>query len=391
MRSSFLSLLALATFSVAAPVNFAVPLSWRKFSDSHTKAERIAISQAGIDQILPQLDASKAEFKGIGYWQSGNVFASIANHDHFAGSDKNKATVLAGINKAYELHAHGDAFQFNDDALWWGTAAYYAFRAYGDKAMLDHATDTWTEVSKFAIKADGKITGTKSFAVAGTCESKPMTGAVFWRSVPVDESVNSITTGLYMTLSAFLATTVEFNEPYKAAAIASATWIRDLNTNNEGIVLDSMNGKTCNRPNNWIFTYNNGKLIEGLAALADVTKDQKWYDLLASTTQATVKTNHWQGADGIITEGASPNENNDGVGFKSAFIRGLNEALVRTQDRDMGIIIHSYIDVQYNALLDLAAKGNSYSSAWHGPAQDFTTWGQMAALDVLVSAISANT
>jgi hypothetical protein len=45
---------------------------------------------------------------------------------------------------------------------------------------------------------------------------------------------------------------------------------------------------------------------------------------------------------------------------------------------------------QYNALLDLAKKGDSYSAKWHGPPQDFTTWGQLAALDVLVSAIGAN-
>jgi hypothetical protein len=37
-------------------------------------------------------------------------------------------------------------FQFNDDALWWGTAAYYAFRAYRDTALLDHAVATWENV-----------------------------------------------------------------------------------------------------------------------------------------------------------------------------------------------------------------------------------------------------
>lgn len=48
-------------------------------------------------------------------------------------------------------------------------------------------------------------------------------------------------------------------------------------------------------------------------------------------------------------------------------------------------------DGQYNALLDLAANGSTYSANWHGPAQGFTTWGQLAALDPLTAAISANT
>ncbi|KAL0063493.1 hypothetical protein AAF712_009587 [Marasmius tenuissimus] len=80
-------------------------------------------------------------------------------------------------------------------------------------------------------------------------------------------------------------------------------------------------------------------------------------------SNAAMKTNAWGGSDGIITEGASRNENNDGVGFK-------------------GLL--------YNALLDLAANGTTYSAAWKGPPQGFTSWGQLAALDVLVSAIDAN-
>jgi hypothetical protein len=54
------------------------------------------------------------------------------------------------------------------------------------------------------------------------------------------------------------------------------------------------------------------------------------------------------------------------------------------------ILIHSYVDVQYNALLDLAASGASYGVVWHGPYNGPTSWGQNAALDVLVAAIGAN-
>jgi hypothetical protein len=48
--------------------------------------------------------------------------------------------------------------------------------------------------------------------------------------------------------------------------------------------------------------------------------------------------------------------------------------------------------VQYNAMLDLAANGtSSYSSAWAGPPQAFTAWGQAAALDNLVVGITSTT
>jgi hypothetical protein len=38
-------------------------------------------------------------------------------------------------------------FGFNDDALWFATAAFYAFRAYNDTNLLNHAIDTWKHVS----------------------------------------------------------------------------------------------------------------------------------------------------------------------------------------------------------------------------------------------------
>ncbi|KAI0094828.1 glycoside hydrolase [Irpex rosettiformis] len=386
--ASAFSLLALAATALA--VDLGVPLSWREFSDNKTKAQHISISKAGIDQITPQLVASTANFNGIGYWQSGNVFSAMANHDHFAGTTTYKTTVLNGLNTAFSKYAHYDQFGYNDDAMWWATAAYYAYRAYGDTTVLNHAIDTWTHVSNYVVK-NGKAPG-KSFTPAATCNGKTMDGGVFWRPTADDTGINSITTGLYLTLSAFLATTTSANANYVNAAITSVNWIRNQNLNSEGLVLDSVNGKDCSRPNTWLFTYNQGKTIEGLAVLYDVTKDSQWSDWLTSLVNAAVKSKHWEGDDGVITEGASPSKNNDGVGFKSVFVRALNEVFVRTTIRDLNILIHSYLDVQYNALLELASTGNNiYSSAWHGPPQSFTTWGQMAALDVIVSAISANT
>jgi len=146
---------------------------------------------------------------------------------------------------------------------------------------------------------------------------------------------------------------------------------------------------------------------------------------------AAVKNSAWQASDGIIKEGAYIDSNNDAVGFKgtschienpspailsttcciAVFIRGLAEAFIRNPSyTDLRVLIRSYTNVQvrrdwlsisigflsyicshqYNALLDLAATGDTYSANWHGPPHAFTTWGQLASLDVFVSAIIAN-
>ncbi|KAL1702215.1 glycoside hydrolase family 76 protein [Schizophyllum commune] len=391
-RLSCLAALALAGLSVAQDLG--VPLSWRKFSNNRTQAEIIGISQGAIAYMFPQLNSATAEFNGIGYWQSGNVWASMANHDYRSGGSAYASQVIPGLNTAFNLHANYDQWGYNDDAMWWATAAYYGYRAYGDQGLLDHAIKTWEHVSTYVITQDvanaGRIS-TKKSSFKGTCEGKTMAGGVFWRANDDDLGINSITTGLYLTLSAYLAEATG-DSKYTNAAILSANWIKTLNMRDDYIALDGIGAGDCGRSSkDWLFTYNTGKFLEGLNVLADVTGDGQWKSLATYAANAAMKTGAWQGSNGIITEGASPSANNDGVGFKSILIRGLDEAYMRRQhdNEALRILIHSYVCVQLNALLDLAATGYTYSSAWAGPPQAFTTWGQMAALDVFVAAIHA--
>lgn len=381
--------------SISQGQDLGVPLSWRKFNNSRGRDERIQIAQNAINAILPQLDTGTGQFNGIGFWQSGNVWTVLANQDHLVGNTVNQQNVVTYLNKAFQLNSNYDPFGFNDDAMWWATAAVYAYRAYGSSDLLSHAVSVWNRVSVFQITPSQASSGSnpnKSFSLASTCEGKTMAGAVFWRSTSDDQSINSITTGLFLALSSYLAEISPSNTQYKNAAIAAANWMKSLQISSENIILDSINGHDCSRsPSNWIFTYNSGKFIEGLSILSDVTQDSSWNSLMVSILASAVKSSHWEGSDGIITEGANTSSNDDGVGFKAIFVRGLHEAFERNgNNRDLQILIHSYLDVQYNALLDLAANGSTYSAAWHGPPGPFTTWGQMAALDVMTANIDTN-
>jgi hypothetical protein len=55
---------------------------------------------------------------GIGYWQAGNVFSVIANKDYLSGDKINQATVVDGLNTAYNQFPNYDKWGFNDDALY---------------------------------------------------------------------------------------------------------------------------------------------------------------------------------------------------------------------------------------------------------------------------------
>ncbi|KAJ7330438.1 endo-1,6-alpha-mannosidase [Mycena albidolilacea] len=389
-----LHLTLVSLVSLVAAQDLGVPLSWRKFSNTRPIAERITIAQNAINQMTPQLDAATGEFNGIEYWQSGNVWSVLANQDHLAGTTTNKALVVNNLNLVFNRWAHYDQFGFNDDAMWWAQAALYGYRAYADTNLLAHAVDVWTHVTGYVItsaQASARKNPNKVFTLESTCDGATMAGGVFWKTSTSDQSVNSITTGLYITLSAFLAEYTK-NATYTAAAIQSANWIKAHNINANDLVLDTVNAFDCSTsPASWLFTYNSGKYIEGLSVLGAVTSDTQWSTLAINILNAAVKTTAWEGADGIITEGVSTTSNNDGVGFKAIFIRGIHEAWTRNPNNTaLRTLIHSYGDVQYNALLDLAATGSTYSSNWHGPPQAFTSWGQLAALDVLTSNIDTN-
>ena len=80
-------------------------------------------------------------------------------------------------------------------------------------------------------------------------------------------------------LSAYLAE-LTGNCTYTDSAIAAATWMQTLNMNSDGIALDTINANDFSRsPATELFTYNSGKLIEGLSVLSDVTGDESWRDL----------------------------------------------------------------------------------------------------------------
>ncbi|KAF9564880.1 hypothetical protein CPC08DRAFT_218746 [Agrocybe pediades] len=394
---SFLHKLAgvLALVGVSAAQDLSVDINWRKFNNTRPLSQRISIAQAAINTLVPsQLNSATGEFNGIGYWQSGNVYSAMALQDQVAGTSVNKGVVMANLKTVFGLWKNYDQFGFNDDALWWATSAYYAYKAYGDTTLLANAVATWNAVTPYVVTASQAQSGktpVKSFAIAGSCDGFTMAGGVFWRPTTDDTSINSITTTLYMTLSAYLAEATG-DSKYTNAAILSATWMKNHNLNSNFIALDTESGADCSRsPASWIFTYNSGKFIEGLSVLFDVTKDAQWNQLMLNVIASAVKNTAWQGANGIITEGATTT-NNDSAGFKAVFVRGLLQAFRRRADNTpLRILIHSYVDVQYNALLDLASSGNNYNSNWLGPApSSFNSWGELAALDVLVAAVAAN-
>ncbi|KAI0078573.1 hypothetical protein K474DRAFT_882485 [Panus rudis PR-1116 ss-1] len=278
----------------------------------------------------------------------------------------------------------------------WGLAAFYAFRAYNDNFFLNMSTTIWNEAFAFFITPEDAALGkhpTKNASIQSQCLGASTAGGVFYQTLkPNDTVVNGATVAGFLVLSAYLFELTE-NATYSSAAGLSAQFI--LSHMYDGrFIKDGIDVGTCTLAD-LVITDNSGFTIEGLSVYSNVTGNTTMLGIAKNLTATAIKFDEWTDESGILHEGVedpeSMNQNINRWGLKSLFIRGLYEAWRRSPpDSDVANLIQSYITVQYNALLDFSRTpgGHFYSPVWRPPpASHLLPWGQLAAIDVMNSAI----
>ncbi|KAG8923096.1 hypothetical protein FRC02_011345 [Tulasnella sp. 418] len=214
------------------------------------------------------------------------------------------------------------------------------------------------------------------------------------------EVFSSVNTILFMTMSGYLAEYTG-DPTIKSEAIRSAKCIRKH-------MLDSMTllAKVCyfdvenSRDKGYtsMSCYLTGIAIEGFTVLADVTGSDDWRKLAISMAENAMTSSLWHGPDGILSVGSEGKLYiNDGLNaMKGLLARGLLALYQRNPtNKPLRNTIRKYINVQhlrlkFNALVDLASRGNSYGVDWRGPFVGPYAHGQLAALELLVAAFGVN-
>ena len=330
----------------------------------------------------------------MNYWPSANVWTEVVMHDFNAGTRDFIGTTLDAVGDTFGQYPNFRHNDWNDDTLWWQFAAIYQFRAYGDSMALSWARASWDFVSRY------QVTGTsgngKNFSWPSQCRSKSNMGGVFWKLTAGDTYVNAITTALYMASSAHLHDLTGEGK-YLTAATNARNYIRNHLINGAGLVQDGMNIQSC-AITDWVFTYNQGKYIEALAVLYGKTGRTEYLDEAVNIAALSMKQSSFQGSDGVITEGQRTpySENDDARNFKGIYLRGLAVLYRRAPaNHQIRNLIRAYVNVQANALIDLASDNASnpihYAVPWKGPRNSGNhPWGQLAALDALSVFVHVN-
>ncbi|KAG8915990.1 hypothetical protein FRC02_004298 [Tulasnella sp. 418] len=383
-----------------------IPSYWRKTVMFLNKIEQIGVAQRAVNNLILQVK-NEHEFKELGDPQAAGAWAVLAIHSElvpFSKKRKNKVEQAMLVNCPSQLSQDE---RTNNARLKWALTFCYGFKAFSKPQLLQGAIDYWSEISENCLvrcNHFGLIRGYEDRSLEdnshpGRNGSRGFCGGVFVGRHR-NGGIGSHQTTVFMALSAFLAACTG-EKKYHDAAILSARCIQahmlDLKTFLiKDCIFDiqifDVQGFKEREEDTRVSCFLTGAFLEGLSALALVTWDAQWCDLARNTASAVMDLSDWHTQDGILAPRQTYTPRLFNVqASKGILIRGLHGAYIcNASDLLFQAKVRAYINVQYNALRDLARKGDSYSLNWAGPFDEPLVIAQVTAMDVLLAAIAVN-
>lgn len=137
--------------------------------------------------------------------------------------------------------------------------------------------------------------------------------------------VGAVENELYLTAAAKLANrrpSTPSQGYYYDEAIKAYTWIVNSGLiNGDNLINNGLNVQTCKNDNGYVFAYNQGILLSGLAELTWASGDNKYNDL--ANTIALAAINKMVDSKGIFTDPCDRGCSTDTEQFKGIFNRGI--------------------------------------------------------------------
>ncbi|VDB94349.1 unnamed protein product [Peniophora sp. CBMAI 1063] len=386
-----LSLLALflPSLSNAYAQDFSIPPGWQNTTSSASRTERLNAAWGAANAVQSAINASYGIPLDKPLYETGsNMVIAFAYQDYRNGNAFRQNQVVDNTLRLYErgnteLVDTTSAYNI----IYYGLAEMAAYLAYKDDGRLVLAKRNFDMVYSNVITASAAASGTYSRVFTTPC-GPSLGGLIFNPQNNTELVVLSVTIGLWVALSARLAEVVPENATYLATAEQSIQFMQThiINTNlPSALVSDQFDVVHCNPFSDATpMAYDIGPYIEGLSIVANITKNDTYAQMLYNLVPSTVAVPEWHDNNGVLTE--------DSAYSKGTVIRGLLEARLRNPtNSNMTALIDAYITIQYNAVTKNAhiAETSNYKSSWLGDGStDYTTEGNLAALDVLNAAVA---
>ena len=322
---------------------------------------------AGLSALQRWYAPLTGQWRTAGWWNAANALTAVAGYTQRTG-DRTHAGVIETTFRAAQRRRHGFINTFYDDNGWWALAWVAAYDLTRDSRYLDAAR---------AIFAHNE-TGWDA-----TCG-----GGLWWNEAR--NYKNAITNELFFTLAALLHQRAPGGRgSYRAWALREWEWLSSSGLiGPRGLVNDGLT-PACENNGGITWTYNQGVILGGLAALYQITGDRAYLaqgESIAGAVLSQLTSPPTANPPGILTEpceAATAGCNGDQTQFKGIFVRYLYDFYLQSgQPAYSTFILANARSIWEND----RNPGNQFGLRWTGPFDQADASRQSSALDALNAA-----
>jgi predicted alpha-1,6-mannanase (GH76 family) len=330
-----------------------------------------ANAAAGITALQHWYNPSTGLWNGVQWWNSANALTAVIGYTKLTGDSSHAGAIGTTFTAAQRQHANF-VNSFYDDNGWWGLAWVAAFDLTRESRYLAMARTIFAR------------------NVAGwddTCR-----GGLWWNTAKTYK--NAITNELFLTLAAKLhQRTPGDHGSYLTWAQREWEWFSSSGLiGASGLVNDGLT-PACQNNGQTTWTYNQGVILGGLAAMFEITGDRDYLthgESIANATLAQLAPAAPVTAvtPGILAEPCEATEagcDGDQAQFKGIFVRNLYEFWLQSHQ-------HAYRAFILSNATSIWGHGRNahhqFGLRWAGPFDRGDATRQTSALDALTAAVA---
>ncbi len=335
--------------------------------DDERQPDYGAYAAAGITALQRWYSRWTGQWRTTKWWNAANALTAVIAYTQYTGDQTHLRTVERTFRAARRIH-RDFLLRFYDDNGWWGLAWLAAYDLTGDARYLQ--------------------AGRTIFANLLTAWDDTYGGGVWWNN---DRGYkNAITNELFLALAARLHQRSPGTGEYLDWAQREWNWFiaRGLIGPN-GLVNDGLD-KSGQNNGGQTWTYNQGVILGGLAALHEITGDAAYLrqgEVIADATLRSLTTPVPGSRHGILTEpGEQRTARNDAdlPQFKGVFMRNLCDFYQQSPRPAYSEFI---LDNARSIWASNRNRSNQFGLHWAGPFDFADAARQSSALDALNAAV----
>ena len=323
---------------------------------------------AGIGALQRWYDASTGLWQSTGWWNAASALTAVVRYTQYTGDRSHAGVIETTFTAAQKQHADF-VNDYYDDNGWWALAWVDAYDLTHDSRYLDAARAIFT----------ANTAGWD--AVCG--------GGLWWNTAKTYK--NAIPNELFLVLAARLHQRTPGDQDYLTWAQREWDWFSSSGLiGPDGMVNDGLTA-ACANNGGTTWTYNQGVILGGLAALYQITADRAYLEQgesIAAAALSKLTTPPSAKLPGILTEPCEATAggcNGDQAQFKGIFVRYLYDFYLQSRQPAYRPFVLANADSVWNNNKNAA---HQFGLRWTGPFDEADAARQGSALDALNAAIA---